>query len=198
MPAHYRMIHATVTGLPAMLEPAGQDRWRVSLGSPQLPQHIEVLFSGQLPQRSWGQDRWPRRLRRSWTWKSIARFGRSMRRPEAGQGQVLDGQIPRIAQQELLRSKTIAAMQDLANDVAVDQLPEEIVRWYRPWQGRFERSRAIVRRSRSRPVAASPAAKKMMSARWNWNRPRLPGVWAVRPRCRREPPFVTSRLNCSV
>ncbi len=157
IPPHYHMIHATVTGLPAMLEPAGQNRWRVSLGSPQLPQHVEVLFSGQLPQNSWGTDRWrldaPAILdlevdRTLWTIYAPS---------QAGQAAVLEGQSNiTAAQQELLRSKTVAAMQDLANDVAADQLPEEIVRWYRPWQGRFERSRAIVRReslaaSRSKP-----------------------------------------------
>ncbi len=161
VPGQFRMIHATVTGLPAVLEPAGQDRWRVSLGSPQLPQHIEVLFQGQMPDGSWGPGRWridaPEIVdleveRTLWTIYAPS---------QAGFGEPLIAQSKlTFAQQELWRTKNIAAMLNLAADVAADQLPEEIVRWYRPWQGRFERSRALIRRDYLAAAAGRPAREE--------------------------------------
>ena len=46
------MVQVTAEGLPAEVEATGNSRWRVRLAAQQLPQRLEVLFSGRVPQQT--------------------------------------------------------------------------------------------------------------------------------------------------
>src|SRR5262249_35701881 len=48
LPAGCRLVHASVERLPALIDPLGQGRWRLALGPQQLPQHIELIYSGSV------------------------------------------------------------------------------------------------------------------------------------------------------
>ena len=50
LPPSLRLVQARVANLPATAEPVG-DRWRLPLGPDQLPQRIELIFTGKLPPR---------------------------------------------------------------------------------------------------------------------------------------------------
>lgn len=157
VPSQLSLVHAAVTGLPAIMEPAGQDRWQVSLGSSELPQHIEVLFRGQMADNGWTDG--------DWRFEAPSIIDLEVERtlwtvyapPQAGAADARSAQNRATpAQLELWRTKNVALMLNLASDAAADQLPEDIVRWYRPWQGRFERSRAIIRADYLAAAAGRP------------------------------------------
>ncbi len=46
LPEGYRLLHATVDCLPALLVPLEQRRWRLPLGPRQLPARVELVFAG--------------------------------------------------------------------------------------------------------------------------------------------------------
>jgi hypothetical protein len=48
LPHGYRLVQATVDGLPATLTPAGANAWQVHLGPSRSPQRLEVIFAGTL------------------------------------------------------------------------------------------------------------------------------------------------------
>jgi hypothetical protein len=50
VPPGYRLIQVTVSGISVIPIPDEEHRWRVSLGTSQLPQRIEVAFAGMLPE----------------------------------------------------------------------------------------------------------------------------------------------------
>ncbi len=45
LPLGSHLRHASVDQLPAQLIPLGQDRWQISLGPPELPQRIEIIYT---------------------------------------------------------------------------------------------------------------------------------------------------------
>ena len=152
VPEGYQVLHVTVANLPVSLLASEEQQWRVPLGSPQLPQRIQILFTGQLrngasspPVQSLrgpvlqglpiDQTAWTIRYPADTGWQVVAT--EAMTAPEA-----LDW----------LRMRSLAELITRAEEVLKDGDPEEIVRWYVPWMRRWTTAR-----SRLAPDSPSPA-----------------------------------------
>lgn len=142
LPHNYELIRATVAELPTHAIEMESHRWRLDLGPGQLPQRVEVIFSGRLPK----PETFPgiRLLcaptllnlavgRTLWT---IRGSGNRRSIPSEGAGQHISG-----SRQEMFRLKTLAAIVDLAPHVVSERSPQEIADWYEPWARRYTASR---------------------------------------------------------
>jgi len=155
MPPDYHLDQVTVAGLPATLAAAGERQWQVSLGPGRLPQRIEVLFSGRLPESAAAGsqqlaaptlDDLPVQ-QTLWSISAPAplelRFGTGLE------------PIGRL-QQELFRLRTIATMVQQALDVPVDDL-EQRDRWFRTWTRRWSAAQGELKRQLVLAEAAEAA-----------------------------------------
>ena len=158
VPPQVEVVHLSVAGLPVAAAPAGPDSWRFALQSTQLPQRIEVVFRGSLGARSGAINRVQVPApgiegvevdRTLWTV-----YGP----PSAGPATLLEptsGLTP--VRQELSRLEATESILGQALNVASEQAPEEIRRWYAPWNARFVTARNRVQelaRQANRPSAA--------------------------------------------
>ncbi len=140
LPAAAQLVQATVAGLPAVLTPSGENRFRLMLGPQQLPQRIELLYTGKLtagvPD---GKVRLPSPLlltrnreipieRTLWTVYAPA---------TAGPAQPVQGQALRGARIELMRLRNAAALLDLDDELAAALAPDHLAAWYRLWAQRL-------------------------------------------------------------
>jgi hypothetical protein len=142
IPEGYQVLQVTVANLPVSLLLSEEQQWRVPLGSHQLPQRIQILFTGRIgndasspPIRSLrgpvlqglpiDQTAWTIRYPANSGWQVVAT--ESMTAPEA-----LDW----------LRVRSLAELITKAEEVLKDGDPEEIVRWYVPWTRRWTTARS--------------------------------------------------------
>lgn len=144
LPAECVLLHASNESVPAQLAPLGANRWRLTFESRRLPQRIELVFEGPLVgsvKRRRFQS--PRLVdlevaRTLWTV-----YGP----PAAGFGETnTSAAIATSAEQETHRLKSINGLVQLSAEVIGEHLPEEIVRWYRPWKSRYAAARAALDR----------------------------------------------------
>jgi hypothetical protein len=148
------LLHASNENIPAQLVPAGANRWRLTFESRRLPQRIELVYEGQLDGSA------KRRLFRSPRLMDleVARTLWTVYGPPiSGLGQAsLSAAAATSAEQEIHRLKSTSALLQLSAEVIGEHLPEEIVRWYRPWKSRYAAARA----SLDRQLASSHQAKR--------------------------------------
>ncbi len=140
LPVECRLLHASIENSPALLVALDANRWRLTFESQQLPQRIEVVYSGPLAGAGNRRQFSAPRLK-------DLEVGRTMWTihgpPGFGIGEALQSALSASpAQQELHRLKIFSALVQLPAEVVGEHLPEEILRWYRPWKKRFLASRA--------------------------------------------------------
>jgi hypothetical protein len=143
LPSGCRLVHVSIESLPALLTPLGEQRWRLGLGPPQLPQRVEVVYTGPAPgSASRRQFECPRLKDLEvectlWTVHGP---------PSSGVGQPRDSNwLVSVAQPELTRLQSVAALVGLPAEVLGEHLPEEVARWYRPWKKRYAESRSLLK-----------------------------------------------------
>ncbi len=143
LPADCELVHLAVEQLPASIVPAGRNRFHVSLGPEQLPQRIELLYSGSslgdFPIKEFVA---PRLIgltveKTLWTVYALPRFG------PATTNQRLDQIAP--GERQLARLEAIADLVQLPTEVVSEHLPEEIARWYDVWRKRYWTGRLALR-----------------------------------------------------
>ncbi len=139
-PAHSQLLSASVGGIPAPLEPASANQWRLAFISRQLPQRVEVVFRGTISgsvETGAVRIEAPKIMdlpveRTLWTIHAPAPLGPA---------RILGGPAAQnVAQAELWRMKSAAALLDVAPEVAADQRADEIAIWYPRWQDRLQQS----------------------------------------------------------
>ena len=137
LPPNLSLIGLTVADLPAAVASAGDRNWRFALGPPQLPQHIELVFQGTVPPGAGSAG--PLRLEAPvlqgmevdetlWTI-----YGP----PAAGLGQPVDSPASAATHLELARLEATKSVLGMAEHVASEQIPEEMVRWQALWKERL-------------------------------------------------------------
>jgi hypothetical protein len=133
LPANCKLLHASIESIPAQLAPLEHNRWRLGLGPPQLPQRLELVYTGALADSTDGQRFESPRLvdleveETLWTVYGPRPF-------EIGPSH---GASTGPIEQELHRLKSVARLLQLPAEIVGEQLPEEIARWYRPWRKRY-------------------------------------------------------------
>jgi hypothetical protein len=142
LPPGHQLLHAAVESLPALVVPLDGNRWRLGLGPQQLPQRVEVIYTGPLAGSSSRRRFQAPRLvdlgvdRTLWT---------VLGPPQFGSGGPAGSPGPRnAAEQDLVRLKSLAALVQIPAEIIGEHLPEEIVRWYQPWKQRYVTSRAAL------------------------------------------------------
>ena len=138
LPANCQLLHASLESVPAQLAPLGDDRWRLSLGPPELPQRLEVIYVGHASSSSGhGHFEAPRLndLQVDQTLWTIYDLQRAADPADAKLAQAS------AVECQLLRLKCIAELAQLPAEIVGEHLPEEIARWYRPWRNRYSATR---------------------------------------------------------
>ncbi len=140
LPPNHRLLHVSMENLPGLVTSIGDNRWRLGLGAHQLPQRVEVIFTG--PLAGSGNQRQlsaPRLVgleveRTLWTVYGPPPFG-------FGQPPQPGSAISSV-EQELYRLKNVTGLVQLPAETVGEHLPEEIALWYRPWKNRYTTARA--------------------------------------------------------
>jgi hypothetical protein len=159
LPPECRLVQVLAAGQSTVAVPAGENQWQVPLGSPTLPQRIEVLFVGQVPQPGnaglldFAMPALGEIPVRQSIWSVSAPGGYRLRA-----GDPLDSLTPLQHALAGLRSLTaiVERVADLADLPGVE--PEPLVRWYRDWAGRWLTGRTSVVRQLVWVEAESEAA----------------------------------------
>ena len=142
LPVDHQLVHATVDGLVAVRKQAGERNWSLMLGPEQLPQRVEVVYTGHVngnpPRRFEGPiiDGWPVQ-RTLWT----------VRGPQTSASWA--GRIPGASTRldlEMSRLLATTRMVDLASSVIAETSPDEIENWYYPWALRLATLRGRINR----------------------------------------------------
>jgi hypothetical protein len=140
LPADGNLVQAQLDAVPAQLSPLGDNRWNVWLGDNKLPRHLEVIFvvnHSQLDGKTLLLSA-PALVdlpidRTLWTvWSPAA----------AGVGTPMENTSVSPLQLQQDRLKSAAASLDTASNLLLDESPDDVARWYVPWQRRFAASRA--------------------------------------------------------
>ena len=139
LPRGYRLLHATVDCLPALLAGLEPQRWRLALGSRQLPARIEVAFAGAVA-ASGGAKRFeaPQLVDvevDTTLWTVSGPAAERLRRDPAQR-------LASAGEQDLDRLRSIVSVVELPPEMIGEHLAEEIVRWYQPWKQRYSAWRA--------------------------------------------------------
>jgi hypothetical protein len=169
LPEDYELVHVNVAHLPAFAEPLGEQRWRLRLFPSQLPQPIEVVFSGPSSEHGMaGSDRDARSLSR--LRNTDCGGARTLRSPRllavpvertiwTVQGPfALDAtSLPADAvtdpwSHELCRLRNVAARVQTAASVLSESDPQELVRWYHPWAWRWSAIHSRLEQWRRQPA----------------------------------------------
>jgi len=144
LPEGFALLHASTEGIPAQLAAVGANRWRLTFESRRLPQRIELVSEGPIGgSASRRQFQSPRLVdlevaRTLWTVYGPPASGAAETNPSAA--------TATSAEQEIHRLQSINAVLQLSGEVIGEHLPEEIVRWYRPWKSRYVAARAALDR----------------------------------------------------
>jgi hypothetical protein len=163
MPEQYKLLHVSLAELPALATPSGPGQWRLALGSQQLAQRVEVIFAGQLPAAANGGN-WQLAAPRLADVKADRTLWTVFGPPQSGTGQSDRATRLSPASYELLQLESLAELLDLPVDVTSEQLPDEIIRWYQPWQKRFWTARAKFGAHLKSGVQASSADQAKLRA----------------------------------
>ncbi|MCA9219577.1 MAG: hypothetical protein KDA71_04580, partial [Planctomycetales bacterium] len=141
-PADCRIINAVVDDLPVRVIPQPTGGFAIPLGSRDLPQRIEIVFTCD------GQ--WQGKMERSTSfvapmpidipvertlWTVIGEPSDMARRPQ------LPGAVSAV-RQEAYRLESVSSLIDLAADVAAESGGAELDNWYRRWSQRLARSQS--------------------------------------------------------
>jgi hypothetical protein len=156
LPSGYRLLQVSMNGLPALVVAEGISRWRLKLVSDELPQCVEVIFTGRLssagpphrlPAPSLGDLTVQQTL---WT----------IRGPlESSLPKSLPAQTVDVLEQNLIRLQTIDRLLSLA---PTDQPPSiDLTTWLRPWIARYRQTRAALERE----AALAPHDEKASTLR---------------------------------
>jgi len=143
LPAGYRLVQVSVGGAQAAAVPLGERTWQVPLGSTELPQRVEVVFTGRLP---WGGGPGRQRLdapalgdlpveRTLWT-----AVGPDELEPISEPAEAI-GPV----QQEMLRLKAIAGLIESVAATAGEDA-QAVASWYHYWARRLVASRTTLDR----------------------------------------------------
>ncbi|REK11583.1 MAG: hypothetical protein DWQ37_13805 [Planctomycetota bacterium] len=150
LPAGSRLIHAAVERLPALVAAREANRWRLGLGPEQLPQRIEIIYTGTgvdspAHQRfiaprlfeAGGSEAELEVAETLWTVYSPPRHG--LAAPQQASWRTSP------AEQQLARLNSAASLVELPAEVIGEHLPEEIARWYGAWRQRYLAGRETLR-----------------------------------------------------
>jgi hypothetical protein len=144
LPDGYELLQVSVEGMPVTPEAVGRHQWRFPLASQRLPQRVEVLVRGMLPNvdqpdrsrfEAPALGQWPVRQT---LWTVIGPPWWAPGEPEAAAALS-------PWKHELLRLKSTAAVIESAAAVA-SSAPDETSRWRQPWARRFAASRTALER----------------------------------------------------
>ncbi len=144
LPPDCELIHMAIEQLPTSIVPTETNKFRVALGPQQLPQRIELLYTGPSLGVSSMQRIQPPRLtglkvaETIWTIYGQPRLG-------AATTQVPHERLS-AGERQLIRLQTVADLVQLPAEVVGEHLPEEIARWYDVWRMRYWTARALLRR----------------------------------------------------
>ncbi len=139
MPSQHELLHASIEGVPVQLHSVDEGRLRVSLGPPSLPQRMQVVFAGPILQ-SGGSRRFeaPRLLDLDVEETLWTVYGPANSMADAS---AMSESPVGAARQELSRLSAVADLALLPAEIRGEHLPEEILRWYRPWRQRYATAR---------------------------------------------------------
>jgi hypothetical protein len=134
MPPGSTLIHAAIERLPAVISPVAKGRSRLALGPQQLPQRIELLYTGVVNQR---QLQPPKLVdvkvqQTLWTLYRMPTVAVRQRGADARTSS---------SEQQLIRLENVSALVELPSEVIGEHLPEEVARWYDGWRRRYETDR---------------------------------------------------------
>jgi hypothetical protein len=142
LPPECELLHASVENLPAQMTVLASGRWRIALGPRQLPQRLEIVYSLACPQSGRSLRLPAPRLvdlqveTTLWT----------VYRPQQLRVTSVDPASTAInaVQQSLGRLESTSALMQLPTEIVGEHLPEELLRWYRPWKQRYDLVRAAL------------------------------------------------------
>ncbi len=189
LPPNLSLISLTVADLPAAVASAGDRNWRFALGPPQLPQHIELVFQGTVPAGAGSAG--PLRLEAPvlqgmevdqtlWTI-----YGP----PAAGLGQPVDSPPASATHLELARLEATKSVLGMAEHVASEQIPEEMVRWQALWKDRLRAARLRVQHLR---LTSNRTGDRRDLETWNAEESEItarPGIGSSSPNAASTPTF---------
>jgi hypothetical protein len=144
MPPGCELIHLAIEQLPTSIVPAETNKFRIALGPQQLPQRIELLYTGPPLGAGSVKRLQPPRLvglkvtETLWTVYGEPRFGAAAAKAPHERLSAADRQ--------LIRLEAVAELVQLPAEVVGEHLPEEIARWYDVWRKRYWTGRASLRR----------------------------------------------------
>jgi hypothetical protein len=144
LPGGYRLVQARVGGLPALAFAEGHQQWRLTLGSDELPQRIEVVFDGTLPRAAWSQQRLPAPAlgelpveQTLWTIQGPP----GMELPKE-----LESRRTNPWRQDIARLQSIADLTTLVEGRAANEASADLAAWHQPWARRFRQHRESAER----------------------------------------------------
>ncbi len=142
MPRDCVLLHAANEGIPAQLGSIAANQWRLTFESRRLPQRVELVYEGPVG----GSASRRRFMAPKLVDLDVARTLWTVYGPPAAErGQTDQAHTAATSvEQEMQRLKSINGLVQLSPEVIGEHLPEEIVRWYRPWKTRYSASRASV------------------------------------------------------
>ncbi|MCY2996376.1 MAG: hypothetical protein NTY19_52295 [Planctomycetota bacterium] len=137
LPPNQHLVQVTVAGLPTLVDGLGERRWRVSLSHRQLPQTLQVIFTGHLDAThkhpihgalEAPQIRDVPVQRTLWT----------VRGPWAVRFPDLPGEdLPDGWTQDIHRLTNMVELMESAASLFAESMPQDVTRWYLPWATRW-------------------------------------------------------------
>lgn len=167
LPQDCRLLRATIEGLPSQAIEQGNARWRLSFQSQQLPQCVEVIYTGPVTAAGGNARRFPAPSLED---LEVAQTLWTIDGPrDLGPGQPIGSATASgAAQHELGRLAAVSALVKLPAEVVGEHLPEEIARWYRTWRSRYASSRTALRWNlTSMRQASAPADAALMASQFD-------------------------------
>ena len=142
LPAGYELLHVMVGDLPAQLDRMKGHRWRFRLGPRQLPQQVQVVFTGMLKPTQW-QQRTAVVQAPTLAGIAVEQTLWTVRGPTTGDIEIVAGesQLDPLPH-ELFRLEKTAALVETASDVLAERDPDDISHWYLAWSRRLAASRS--------------------------------------------------------
>ena len=143
LPENVHMVNASIEGVPAQATELAPQQWQLAFQSHQLPQHIEVVYSGAVH----GGGTECRFVAPALVGLTVARTLWTVHSPrELGPASdATNGSQASAAGHELARLAAELKLVQVPAEVLGDFLPEELVRWYRPWKARASAAREMLR-----------------------------------------------------
>jgi hypothetical protein len=190
LPSSCRLLHVSVAGVPTEPVPSGpasadSSLWRVRLGPARLPQRIEVLFTGELPEapsaatRSFDAPTLDELPVEQTLWTVVGP-------PAFGPGQPQENSPSSPWSHELAHLNSAAAMIESGATVPAKD-PDETLRWYSRWAGRLAASQTVLQRLSAQGRLANSALEEIDAIdQQQWQIAERLGVADVYQRLKRE------------